>query len=206
MAGPSYFPEYTGTYNADDDLVAPWWIPGWTSQNKVAEPAGETPWTAGFPRNLSFTRVTAQYSDPSGSGTPGFLTVAMSEAVTVTDNGQSYRLPARLTGVMSQRIGFAYANYGNGQLYLTGGHLDITLFCTDQAADGTVLVTDSGAPLSYWVTEHMLGGRTYQVQVPASTSPGPADITGLIVQGTVRPYAYDPVNPLGNLPVPPPAA
>lgn len=206
MAGPSYFPSYSGTFNADDDLVAPWWIPGWTAQDKITEQARHPAGLPGFPVNLAFARITGTYLDPNGAGAAGFLTLGMSESVTVTDNGASFRLPARLTGVMNQHLGFAYANWGNGQLYLQRGHLDIEVFCTDQTASGVTIATDSGQPLCYNVTEHMPGGRAYQLAVPASASPGPADIASLIVPGSIRPYAYDPVNPLGNLPAPPPAA
>lgn len=210
MTSPSYWPSYQGTYNADDPLVAPWWIPGWTSQDRATSqfelPAGTgNLLSPGFPPGLSFVRVTGNYEDTNGSGAAGFLTLMMSDGITVEDGGEYYRLPQRLTGTMNQGLPFAYQNWGNGVLYLRLGRLDITVFATDQTSSGSAVTTDRGGPLTYWVTEHMLGGRTYQVAVPSSAAPGPVDITTLIVPGTVRPYGYDPVNPMGTFLIPPQA-
>lgn len=201
----SYFPSYDGTYNADDDLVAPWWVPGWTAQNKISiEAGGENILGPGFPA-LSFCTVTGNFFDPNSSGTPGFITVMMSDNITVTDDDSNiYRLAQRLTGSMNQPNNLAYNNWGNGVLYLTMGRLNITLFCTDQSADGATIATDSGNPFTYYVTEHFMGGRQYQITVPSAMSPGPEDINSLIVAGTVTPYAYDPVWPMG-LVLPPPS-
>lgn len=208
----SYFPAYTGTFNADDDLVAPWWIPGWTAQNREQTAfeieAGNTNLTGpGWPSNLAFVRLTGMYFDTNSSGAGGFLTLMMSDGIMVTDDSAYYRLPQRLTGTMNQRVAFSYNNWGNGPLYLRMGFLDIEVFATDQTSDGAEITTDSGGTFTYWVTEHMLGGRQYQIQVPSASSPGPVDINSLIVAGTVQPYAYDPVNPMGNMliPVPPPS-
>jgi hypothetical protein len=208
---PGYFPSYNGTFNADDNLVAPWWVPGWTAQAIGADTvvAGAQNATGpGFPTNLALVQLTGNYFDTNGSGASGFLTVMMSDGITVQDGSQYYRLPQRLTGTMNQRYGFAYNNWGNGPLYLEYGLLNIEVFATDQSVSGSTITTDSGVPLSYWVTEHMLGGRTYQITVPSSDAPGPVDINSLIVPGSVRPFAYDPVNPMGNtlIPVPPPSA
>jgi hypothetical protein len=204
----SYFPSYDGTYNADDDLVAPWWIPGWTSQNRTdtayeIAAGSENVLGPGFP-SLSFCAVTGNYFDPNSSGTPGFITVMMSDNITVTDDSTTYRLAQRLTGSMNQPNNLAYNNWGNGILYLTMGRLNITLFCTDQSADGATITTDSGNDFTYYVTEHFMGGRQYQITVPSADSPGPEDINSLIVSGTVTPYAYDPVWPMGMV-LPPPS-
>lgn len=199
----SYWPSYNGTYNADDDLVAPWWVPGWTAQDKISIAAGSgNVLGPGFPTNLAFVNVTGQYFDGNSSGIPGFLTVAMSDGITVVDGSNSFRMPQRLTGTMNEALPFAYNNYGNGILYLRLGRLNIEVFATDQTASGSTITTDSGGSLTYWVTEHMLGGRTFQISVPSSSAPGPVDINSLIVPGSIQPYAYDPVNPMGNTLIP----
>lgn len=198
-------PGYDGQYNADDPLVAPWFIAGWTAQNAAADTVAVIPslfTPAGFPSNLSFVTLTASFFDSNGSGAGGFLTLMMSDGITVQDDGAYYRLPQRLTGTENWRTGYAWQNWGNGVLYLRRGVLDIEVFATDQTASGSAITTDSGAPLTYWVTEHMLGGRTYQITVPGSAAPGPVDINSLIIPGSVTPYAYDPVNPMGNLLIP----
>lgn len=205
----SYWPAYNGTYNADDDLVAPWWIPGWTAQNRTQAQFEITPGSGnvlgpGFPTNLAFVKITGAYFDGNSSGIPGFLTIMMSDSITVVDGSNSFRMPQRLTGTMNQALPFAYNNWGNGQLFLRLGRLAIEVFATDQTASGSTITTDSGSPLTYWVTEHMLGGRTFQISVPSSDAPGPVDINSLIVAGSVQPYAYDPVNPMGNMLIPVP--
>lgn len=208
----SFFPSNPGIFNADDDLVAPWFIPGWTAQNrtdadKEIAPGNNNLLGPGFPSNLAFTQITGRYFDTNSSGVGGFLTLMMSDGILVTDNSQVFRLPQRLTGTMNQSFAQAFNNWGNGALYLRLGFLDIAVFATDQTTDGATIVTDSGGALTYWVTEHMLDGRTYQISVPSSSSPGPVDINSLIIPGSVRPYAYDPVNPMGNMliPIPLPA-
>lgn len=196
----SYWPSYNGTFNADDTLVAPWWVPGWTAQDKISIPAGSSNvLSPNFPTNLSFVRVTGQYSDPNSSGIPGFLTFQMSDSILVNDGGKYFRLPQRLTGYMNQALAFAYNNWGNGVIYLRLGGLDVQLFATDQTTSGSTITTDSGNAFFYFVTEHFLGGRTYHIQVPSASSPGPVDINSLIVPGTVGEYKYDPVFPMGDL-------
>jgi hypothetical protein len=206
----SYWPSYNGTYNADDPLVAPWWIAGWTAQN--AQTAAfeilannENVTGPGFPTNLAFVRVTGNYFDGNSSGIPGYVTCYMSDNITVTDNSVTYRLPQRLTGTMNFPNNLAYNNFGNGMLYLGLGRLDITLFATDQTASGSTVTTDSGQAFTYWVTEHFMGGQQYQISVPssdASTTAG-VDIHSLIVSGSVNPhYHFDPAWPMGNSYIP----
>lgn len=197
----SYFPTNNGTFNADDKLVQPWWIPGWTAQAIAADTqvaASNNLLGPGFPTNLSFVRVTGNYFDGNASGTAGYMTVYMSDNITLTTPTAAFRLTQRLTGTMNQAVPFSYNNYGNGALYLRLGFLDITLFATDQTKAGDTITSDSGDPFTYWVTEHWLGGRQYQITVPSSTAPGPIDINTLIVPGSVIPYKYDPVWPMGN--------
>jgi hypothetical protein len=200
----SYFPSYNGTFNADDRLVAPWWIPGWTDQNPINIPANSNNlFGPGFPTNLAFVNITGNYFDSNSSGIAGYLTLMMSDGITVADTVNSvtsyYRMPARLTGTMNQPTPYAYNQWGSGQLYLRQGFLDIEVFATDQTASGVTITTDSGNALYYFVIEHFIGGRSYHIQVPASDSPGPVDIESLIVAGTVQPFKYDPVFPMSNM-------
>lgn len=199
------WPEYDGRVNITDDLISPWLIPGWNAQDiaEDSEQAGQSSLTGPFfPSNLSFVRVTGQYFDANSSGIPGFLTFYMSDAITVVDGTDSFRMPQRPAGWMDFPSYLAYNNWGNGVIYLGMGKLDATVFATDQTANGSTVTTDSGMPLTYWVTEHFIGGRQYQISVPSSDSPGPVDINTLIVPGSIQPYAYDPVNPMGNSLVP----
>jgi hypothetical protein len=193
-------PVYEGINNADDRLVQPWYIAGWTAQDAAADsievpPAGLTP--VGFPASLMYAEVTGNYYDMDGSPLGGFLTILMSDNVTLTSAGKTFRMPARLVSSDSGRTGFGWANWGSGRCYIRFGHLSVPMLCTDNAG----MVTDSGNPLTYWVTEHFLGGRRYQISVP-SDSVSPVDINSLVITGTVQPYSYDPVNPMGNLLVP----
>lgn len=199
----SYANAYNGTFNADDDLVAPWWVPGWTAQDKISLVANQSnAFGPGFPTNLAFVNLTANYFDGNGSGAGGFLTIMMSDNIMVEDGGSYYRLPQRPVGTMNQPTGQAFTNWGNGLLYLRNGFLNVQVFATDQTTSGSIITTDSGQPFTYWVTEHMLGGRTFQITVPSSDAGTSVDINSLIVSGTVQPYQYDPVNPMGNLLIP----
>jgi hypothetical protein len=198
----SYFPEYNGTFNADDPLVQPWWIPGWTAQNieaKTELAVNNNLLGPGFPSNLAFVNVTGNFFDPNSSGLSGYLTFMMSSGITVEDNGVYYRLPQRLTGTMNQSYNLAYNNWGNGVIYLVLGRLNMELFATDQTTSGSTITTDNGQAFFYFVTEHWMGGRTYHIQVPSSDAGTSVDIESLIVAGTIRPYQYDPVFPSGNM-------
>lgn len=191
--------EYEGVNNADDPLVQPWYIPGWTSQDAAADSIlapvpGANP--DGFPISLVFAEVTGLFYDGNGSPLGGFVTVLPSDNVTLTTGGVTYRIPARLATQSGGAgyNGFTWANWGSGTIYLQYGRLRAGLLCTDNAG----MTTDSGNPLTYYVTEHFTGGRSYQITVP-SDSVSPVDINSLIVTGTVCPYKYDPVWPMGNM-------
>jgi len=205
VSTPNSFPPiYDGTYNADDPLVAPWWIPGWTNQNpKNILASTSNVFGPRFPTNLAFVNIVGNYFDSNSSGVPGYLTLMMSDNITVQDTVNSvtsyYRLPARLTGTTNNPTSFSLNQWGSGLLYLNLGYLNIEVFATDQTASGVTITTDSGNSLYYFVIEHFPGGRTYHIQVPASDSPGPVDIETLIVSGTVNPYKYDPVFPMSNM-------
>lgn len=196
----SYAQAYNGTFNADDHLVAPWFIPGWTAQDKITIEAGQLNLTGpGFPTNLAFVNVTGNYFDANSSPLAGYVTVMMSDSITVEDGGNFYRLPQRYVGIMNNKLAFAYNNFGSQRLYTRFGQLNIILFATDQTASSSTVTTDSGNAFFYFVTEHWLGGRTFHIQVPSSDASAPVDINSLIVAGTIREYKYDPVFPDGNV-------
>jgi hypothetical protein len=196
----SYAFANNGTYNADDPLRAPWWIPGWTAQDKISIPANNTSFTGpGFPTNLAFVNITGNYFDTNSSPLAGYVTVMMSDNITVVDGSNTFRLPQRYTGSMNQPISFAFNNYGNQRLYLSFGQLNIVVFATDQTASGSTVTTDSGNSFFYFVTEHFIGGRTFHIQVPSTDAGTAVDINSLIVPGTIREYKYDPVFPDGNI-------
>lgn len=197
-------PIFNGTFNADDDLVAPWWVPGWTAQNHTSIVANTSSILGPrFPTNLVFVNITGNFFDLNSSGIAGYVTIQMSSGITVTDtiNGvaNTFRMPQRYIGAMTMAFPFAYNNFGSQNLYLHNGHLNIEVFASDQTTSGSTITTDNGNALFYFVTEHWLGGRTYHIQVPSADAPGPVDINSLIVAGTINPYQYDPVFPLGNM-------
>lgn len=188
-------PSYNGTYNADDPLVAPWYLRGWTSQAIPQDTVQATPGSFNappFPSNLVFVQVTGNYFDMDSNGLPGFLTLKMSDNITVNDGGVYYRMPSRYAGRDNSAGAWGFNNWGNGKIYIRRGQMSVTLFATDNS----FLTTDSGQPLTYFVEEHFMGGQTYSITVPEATV-SPADIHTLIVAGTVGQYNYDPVNPLG---------
>ena len=200
----SYAGALNGTYNADDPLRAPWWIPGWTSQNADTAPfeilAGNSLSVGpGFPTNLAFVNITGNYFDTNSSPLAGFITIMMSDNITVVDGANTFRLPQRYTGTMNQPLAFAFNNFGNERLYLRLGQLNVQVFATDQTASSSTVTTDRGAAFFYFVTEHWKGGRTFHIQVPSTDAGTPVDINSLIVPGTIGEYKYDPVFPDGNM-------
>lgn len=199
MTSTSYAVSNNGTFNASDRLVAPWWIPGWTSQDPIVIEAGALNLLGpGWPTNLAFVNLTGNYFDSNSSPLAGYVTIMMSSGITVADGGQYFRLPARLTGSMWPGTPLGFNNWGNGQLYLRVGQLNVQVFATDQTASGSTITTDNGNSLFYFVTEHWLGGRTFHIQVPSSAANTTVDINSLIVPGTIGEYQFDPVFPLGN--------
>lgn len=198
----SYFPVYDGRANASDTLVQPWWIRGWDAQHIAQDTQlaiNSNVLGPGFPTNLAFVNITGNYFDGNSSGIPGYITVQMSSGITVVDGSNSFRMPQRYTGSMNNGYTQAYNNWGNGVLYIVRGFLNIEVFCTDQTASGSPIVTDNGNSLFYFVTEHFMGGRTFHIQVPSTSAGTTVDINSLIVAGTIGEYKYDPVFPLGNM-------
>ena len=198
-------PSYNGTNNADDQLVQPWFIPGWSAQailQDTIEAVGSIDSGENFsstfqpeplPSFLEYVQVAAPYFDMDGNPLPGFLTFLMNDSITLTANGITYRLPGRYVGADNTLTSGGMNNWGNGKIYIRNGLMSVTLFATNNST----MVTDSGNPLTYHVVEHFLGGQQFDISVPAATV-SPADLRSLIVSGSAAPYDFDPVNPLGN--------
>jgi len=195
MSTPSQ-PSYNGTNNATDDLVQPWYIPGWTSQGAQQDTIAVTEGIADaapLPSNLVYAVVQASYFDFDGNSLSGFLTFQMSESITVISNGITYRLPQRYAGRDNSILNTGLSNWGTGRIKIWRGLMSVTLMTTQNSA----IVTDSGNPLTYHVVEHFLGGQQYDIAIPDSAV-SPTDLRSLIVPGTIQPYAFDPVFPLAN--------
>lgn len=191
-------PGYNGAENADDTLVQPWYIRGWTAQAITADTvqvSGQTGLSSPplLPANLVYADVTAVYIDADGNPMSGFLTFLMSEGITVTSGGTTYRLPQRYVGFDNSNFAGAINASGNGRVQIRRGVMSATLMTTANPAIGT----DSGNPLVYHVIEHMLGGQQYDIILP-DNEVSPVDLHSLIVAGTVQPYSFDPAFPLGT--------
>lgn len=187
------FPIYNGTDYQNQPLVDAWWTRGWTAQNDAYLQAAQPGATPNFPSNLVTVNVTASYFDTDGNSLPGFLTFLMSDSITVQDpTGVYFRMPARYAGRENDGSAFGLNNWGNGKIFIYKGNMSVQLFATNNPG----ITTDSGNALTYTVTEHFLGGRTFQITVPENSS-NPVDLNTLIIPGSVQPADFDPASPLG---------
>ena len=188
-------PQYNGATNADDPLVTPWNIAGWTAQAISQDSVQVTQFigqNAPFPTNLVYVQVEAPYYDFDQNPLSGFLTFLTSEDFNVTSGGFTYRIPQRYAGVDNAYYAGGRNNRGTGKIYIRNGLVSVTLMATQNVA----IVTDSGLPLTYHVVEHFLGGEQYDISISNSAS-SPVDLRSLIVPGSIVPFDYDPANPLG---------
>lgn len=189
-------PSYNGANNATDPLVTPWNIRGWTAQAIPAdtiEVANDPFAPSPLPSTLIYAQVNAPYFDMDNNPLSGFVSFMMSDSITISSAGKTYRLPARLAGRDNSLLPGGLNNWGTGRIYARRGLMSVTLMCTDAVG----LVTDSGSPLTYHVVEHFLGGQQFDISVPSSTI-SPADLRSLIVSGTLAPYSFDPADPMAN--------
>ena len=189
------FPPFAGVDTIDQPNIDAWWTRGWTAQNQAylvaPSPDGNLP---GNP-DVTYVHITHAYRDEDGSPLPGFLTFMPLTSANITQNGTTWRLPARLSGTntFSPFTGFGFHQDSSGAIYLFRGQLFARLMQTDASG----LVTDSGNPLTYMVVEHFEGGRKFQISVPGDST-DPVDLDSLIVGGTLEPYIYDPTNVLAD--------
>lgn len=174
FGGPDY---------SNQPLLPPWYMVGWTAQAPTFQPAPANPFASlPFPADQVFVEVTTMYFDGNANPLGGYLTFEQSEDITITESGVTYRVPARLVGLVPPGAYYGYAFRGSGRIYLYQGKLDVNLMATDNPS----VVTDSGNPLVYHVKEYFMDGRNYDISVPKATS-DPVDISTLIVSGTIAP-------------------
>jgi hypothetical protein len=188
-------------------FLAPWFTRGYTSHLGAGGQFVNTPLIpsvpgentyAQFPSDQAFSVVNQNYFSSDGNPLGGFLTFMPSDDVLITENGVSWRLPARLAGsetwgaVDSGVSPWAFSMEGSGKIYIWQGLLVARLF----ACDNPNVETLRGQPLVYHVAEHFLGGYEYDISVP--TSSAVLDLNSLIVPGTLKRFKYDPIFPLGT--------
>jgi hypothetical protein len=190
-------------------ILPPWYVRGWTAQNKLTYNTPAPPDLTSlsqFPLDQLFTVLTEFYYDADSNPLGGYLTFWPSDAFTITESGNTWRIPQRHLGTMTWPavdVGtspFAFSMEGSGRIFIWEGMLTALLFNPDNPH----LATDSGNPLTYHVTEHFLGGRQYDITFNSSTTQG-ASLSSLIISGSVAPFQFDPRNPMGDF-LPPPAA
>jgi hypothetical protein len=189
-------PVNNGANNQTDPLVTPWNIMGWTAQaipQDTIQVANDLLAPAPLPSNLIYVEITASYLDFDNNSLSGFLSFQMSESITVSSNGVTYRLPQRYAGRDSGLTPDSTSNWGTGKIYIRRGRMAVVIMTTQNNA----IVTDSGQPLTYHVIEHFLGGQQYDISIP-DNAVSPVDLRSLIVSGSIKPYAFDPMFPLGN--------
>lgn len=190
---------FPGTDTGDQPLIDAWDTPGWNAQTKDYVPAlGSNVLTSvQFPAVTTVT-ITKGYFDLDQNPLGGFLTFMPSDNVTITQGGTSVRIPARLAGVQGLAGvpppggGLLWSEQGSGKIFIWAGLLEVGLIATDTVG----LTTDGGGPLTYAVTEHMLGGRQFTITVPKASAT-PVDLDSLIVSNSVSAYPFDPSWPLG---------
>lgn len=188
------------------------YVEGWTAQNNAAFPAppDNGGWLDTFPVDQVYLQLCQYYYDGDSNGLGGFLTFWPSDSFTITENDVTWRVPQRLLGTLTwpyDNAGvspWAFSMEGSGKIFIWNGWLTVRLAATDNPN----LVTDSGDPLTYHVTEHFKGGREFDITVPGAlaTATNPT-LYAQIVSGSAVPYQYDPIDPMGylgaNLDIPP---
>lgn len=160
-----------------EPLANPWYTPGWTSQNPAYQVIPPNVFSiAGFPSGASYVTVTGNFFDDDGNPIAGYLTFYPSSSLILTSSSVTTVVPQRFVGQNLWDMPGAY--WGSGKIYLRNGNLLVNLLATDNSAVNMVPEN-----FSYEVTENWLGGRTYNIVVP-STSSSPIDINSLIVPGS----------------------
>lgn len=180
----------------------PWYIPGWTWQNRQTTnlPAPLANATGAAPTDMTSLVLNQQYFDVDFDPQGGFLTFMTSEPFTINEGTQSWRITRRYAGtetwpsIDTGTSPWAFSLEGSGRIYIWNGLIQVRLLATDN----TGIVTDSGSPLIYHVIEHFPGGQEYDITVPKNTDVATTSIRDLIITGTIEPYKYDPLFPLGT--------
>jgi hypothetical protein len=187
-------------------FLAPWFTRGYTASLGADGAFVYTPLIpttplnedfADFPSDQSFSLINQRYFNADADPVGGFLTFMPSDDMIITEDDITWRLPRRLSGTEtwpaldSGSSPWAFSMEGSGAIYIWRGMLVVKLFATDNPN----LTTFQGQPLTYHVIEHFLNGYEYDITVP--TSADTLDLNSLIIPGTITPYKFDPIYPMG---------
>jgi hypothetical protein len=151
-----------------------------------------------FPADQLYVMISQYYFDPDSDPGGGYLTFWPSDNFIITENDVTYRVTQRLAGTNtwpSVNAGvspWAFSLEGTGKMFIFKGLLQVKLYATDNPN----MITDSGAPLTYHVIEHFKGGRQFDISVPGASTPG-VSLYSLISAGSIQPWQYSPVFPMG---------
>lgn len=201
MSTPSY--GYWGFQDTQGEpLMDAWSVPGLTAQHPVYPIVGTSlPFSVNFADDISFVEVTSQYFDAAMNPIGGYLTFQPSADLIIKEEGQTWRIPARLAGFAPFGMSTGPWNYNmqnSGRNYIQFGKLDVMLMATD-LVQGLAAVTPyanpelaitppAGHAFVYVVEEHFnIPGLTYQITVPAVDTGVATGIGSLIIPGTVSP-------------------
>lgn len=133
----------------------PWWIPGWTAQNRTSPPTTTIPAPPTFPTDIPLINVVATYLDDD-TGVP-------------------------LQGSILVRPNATYADKASGDVILprvrrydiVNGQLNIQL----PASDSTALQ----ATFTYTVREAFPAGQQFAINVPSAAGTTPQQLHSLII-------------------------
>lgn len=149
---------YFDPYNPDPSN--PWWIPGWTSQNKIPPATTYPPTAPVFPTDIPLRNVVATYLDmDTGITIQGSILVRPNATYRDTASGDTILPHVRRYGIVN-------------------GVLNIEL----PSSDSTAL----DASFTYTVREAIPSGRQFAISVPSAGS-GPVELHSLIVDSPIVP-------------------
>lgn len=199
MSVPGY--GYWGDQDTQGEpLMDGWSVPGLTAQNLDYPVVGSTlPFSVDFANDVAFAEVTGQYFDASMNALGGYLSFQPSADLIIDQEGETWRVPARLSGFAPYGMYTGPWNYNmenSGKNYIQYGKLDVMLMCTDSVQGNASLTSypdpnlaitpPTGHAFVYIVEEHFnIGGLTYQITVPSINSGQATGIGSLIIEGTV---------------------
>jgi hypothetical protein len=199
-------PPFTGVDDEEGGngkTLPPWYIPGWTVQNRLTANvlAPEQSFvTTAMPSDQAFLLLTQAYIDGDSNPRSGYLTFYPSDSFTIREGTNVIRITQSFLGTQTwpqsnvSTSPWAFSTEASGKIYLFGGVCTVKL----PATDNPHITTDSGLPLTYHVIEHFLGGQEFDITVPAATNVSTTFIRDLMVSGSAKKYQYDPVFPFGQ--------
>jgi hypothetical protein len=140
----------------------PWWIKGWTAQNRTV-PAATPPTTPpAFPADIPLINVVATYLDDD-TGVPLQGSILVRPNATYQDKASGSTVLPRVR-----------------RYDIVNGALNIQLPASDSAA--------LEASFTYTVREAFPGGRQFAINVPSAAGSAPQELHSLIIpDGTVIP-------------------